>query len=45
MMWIEGLTRAPEQVDLSDNFDSGTAIYSDGSIFLHGLSLGATFSW
>lgn len=45
MMWIEGLTRAPEQVDLSDNFDSGTAIHSDGSIFLHGFSLGATFSW
>ena len=45
MMWIEGLTRAPEQVDLSDNFDSGSAIHSDGSIFLHGFSLGATFSW
>lgn len=45
MMWIEGLTRAPEQVDLTDNFDSGTAIHSDGSIFLHGFSLGATFSW
>lgn len=45
MMWIEGLTRTPEQVDLTDNFDSGTAIHSDGSIFLHGFSLGATFSW
>ncbi|MBA4018913.1 MAG: hypothetical protein C0483_17230 [Pirellula sp.] len=45
MMWIQGLTRAPEQVDLTDNFDSGTAIYSDSSVFMHGFSLGATFSW
>ena len=45
MMWIQGLTRAPEQVDLTDNFDSGSAIHSDGSVFMHGFSLGATFSW
>jgi len=45
MIWIEGLARASTQVDLSDNGASSTAIFMDGSAFLHGASAGLSMRW
>ncbi len=45
LLWIEGLALASDQLDFSDTPDSGTAIYSDGEVLLHGFSWGLEARW
>jgi len=45
LMWINGLTRAPDQVDLSDTFNSGTAVIDTGHVFMHGFNLTVAYGW
>jgi hypothetical protein len=44
-MWINGLTRAPDQVDMSDTATSGSALIDSGHIFMHGFNLTVAYGW
>lgn len=44
LIWIQGLARAPGQIDFTD-VGGGTGINKTDSVFLHGASAGATLSW
>jgi hypothetical protein len=45
LMWINGLTRAPDQVDMSDTATSGSALIDSGHIFMHGFNLTVAYGW
>ena len=45
LLWIDNIARASTQADMTDTVDSGNSINSDGSIFLHGFSIGAAISF
>jgi len=45
LLWIDNIARASTQADMTDTVDSGNTINSDGSIFLHGFSIGAAVSF
>ena len=45
VMWMNGLVRAPDQLDYTNAATSGTAIVSDGTAFLHGGTIGIETWW
>ena len=45
LIWIEGVALAPDQLDFDATLPSGDRLSSDGSIFLHGVSLGVEGRW
>jgi hypothetical protein len=42
---IGGLALATDQLDFTDTFDSGTAMYNNGWIFAHGGLIGLERTW
>lgn len=42
---IGGVALAPDQLDFTDTFTSGSSIHSNGWIFAHGVTLGAEARW
>ncbi len=45
LLWVEGVALAPDQFDFSNTPTSGTAIASNGGVFMHGLSAGVEARW
>jgi hypothetical protein len=43
-LWLEGVVRAPDQLDFTDTATSGTALHF-GSAFLHGPNIGLEAQW
>ena len=43
-LWLEGVVRAPDQLDFTDTSTSGTALIF-GSAFLHGPNIGLEAQW
>jgi hypothetical protein len=43
-LWLEGVVRAPDQLDFTDTATSGTALIF-GSAFLHGPNIGLEAQW
>jgi hypothetical protein len=42
-LWIDGIARAPDQLDFTDTTDSSTGLVSNKSAFLHGANLGIEY--
>jgi len=42
---IGGLALAPNQLDFTDTFTSGSELHKDGWIFLHGVNVGVEANW
>lgn len=40
LLWVEGVALAPDQLDFTFTPTSGTAIVSNGGVFMHGVSAG-----
>jgi hypothetical protein len=45
VLWIEGLARAPDQLDFTDTPQSGTALVFGKGAFLHGVNVGLEARW
>ena len=45
VMWMTGIARATDQLDFTDTATSGTTLVHDGTVFLHGASLGFEACW
>lgn len=44
-MGIGGLALAPNQLDFTDTFTSGSELHKDGWVFLHGVNVGVEACW
>ena len=45
LIWIEGVALAPNQLDFTNTFTSGTRLSTNGGVFLHGLNVGLEARW
>ena len=45
LMWLDGVSLAPDQLDFTNSSTSGTAITADSTVFLHGINLGLEARW
>lgn len=45
VMWVERVALAFDQLDFTDDIDSGTAIDRDGGVFIHGAHAGLAARW
>lgn len=45
VMWLQGVSRAPDQLDFSDATNSGAALRHDSTALFHGANLGLEFRW
>ncbi len=45
VLWMNGLVRAPDQLDYTNTASSGGAIISNGTAFLHGGTIGLETWW
>lgn len=43
LTWIDGVSLAPDQLDFTNNANSGTSLDDSGSFLAHGFTLGVTF--
>jgi len=45
LFWLQGLARAPEQLDFTDTAESGRALRDNAAAFVHGANAGLEFRW
>jgi outer membrane scaffolding protein for murein synthesis (MipA/OmpV family) len=45
LMWVEGVALAPNQLDFTDNPNSGTNINHNGGVFYYGAHAGIGCNW
>jgi hypothetical protein len=45
LLWVEGIARAPDQLDFTDTPESGTALVIGKGAFLHGANVGLEARW
>lgn len=45
VMYVNGLALAPDQLDFTNDLDTGTRITTRGNLFVHGVNLGLEASW
>lgn len=45
LLWIEGIALAPDQLDFTNNPNSGTALFNHSGVFMHGVSIGLEARW
>lgn len=45
LIWLSGVALAPSQWDFTDTATSGTSLAGGGSLFLHGVNVGAERRW
>lgn len=45
LLWVEGIARAPAQLDFTDTPESGLAVVSSKGAFLHGANVGLEARW
>lgn len=44
-LWIDGVALAPDQLDFTNNPNSGTTLNHDGNVFMHGGHVGIACRW
>ncbi|MDY0166922.1 MAG: BBP7 family outer membrane beta-barrel protein [Thermoguttaceae bacterium] len=45
LMWVEGVARAPDQLDFTNTLQSGSALVFDQGAFMHGAHVGLEARW
>jgi len=45
LFWLQGVARAPGQLDFTDTSESGRALRDNGAAFVHGANAGLEFRW
>jgi hypothetical protein len=45
LIWIEGVALAPDQLDFTNTTGSGTGLFADSGVFLHGVNVGLEARW
>jgi hypothetical protein len=45
LMWIEGVALAPDQLDFTNEPDSGSRLVADGGVLFHGANVGIEARW
>ncbi len=45
LIWVEGVARAPDQLDFTDTPESGSALVFSQGAFLHGANVGLEARW